>query len=84
VVGAQAIESAVLLRDWPDQQASYGGTPMIGKQRLVADQDRVIAKKLEIIAILERHRQADTDKMIAECRRVITECEKSKALILAA
>jgi hypothetical protein len=60
-----------------------GGTPMNGKERLIADQDRVIAKKVEIIAILERHRQADTDKMIAECRRIISECEKSKAIILA-
>jgi|HubBroStandDraft_5_1064220.scaffolds.fasta_scaffold245182_3 hypothetical protein len=54
---------------------------MIGKQRLISDQDRVIAKKLEIIAILERHRQTDTDKMIAECRRIIAECERSKAIL---
>jgi hypothetical protein len=57
---------------------------MIGKQRLISDQDRVIAKKREIIAILERHRRAHTDQMIAECRRVIAECEKSKAIIQAA
>jgi hypothetical protein len=57
---------------------------MTGKERLIDDQDRVIAKKLEIIAILERHRKVDADKMIAECRRVIAECEKSKAIILAA
>jgi hypothetical protein len=55
---------------------------MNGKERLIADQDRVIAKKLEVIAILERHRQTETDKMIAECRRIISECEKSKAIIL--
>jgi hypothetical protein len=58
---------------------------MIGKQRLIADRDRVISEKLETIARLERlRRQGEGDRLIAECRRVIAECEKSKAIIQAA
>jgi hypothetical protein len=56
---------------------------MVGRDRLIADQDRVIARKLETIATLERHRRLESERMIAECRRVIAECERSKAIIRA-
>jgi hypothetical protein len=55
------------------------------KQRLIADQNRVIAEKLKVIATLERHPgHRHTARAIAECRRIIAQCELSKSIILPA
>jgi hypothetical protein len=58
---------------------------MLSKQRLIADQDRVIAEKLKLIGALKRHpKQARSVRTIAACRHIISECERSKATIKAA
>jgi hypothetical protein len=57
---------------------------MLSKKRQIADQNRVIAEKLLVIETLERHPwQTHTVRAIAECRRIIAECQKSKAIIQA-
>jgi hypothetical protein len=57
---------------------------MLSKKRHIADQDRVIAEKLLVIETLERHPwQAHTVRAIAECRRIIAQCELSKSIIRA-
>jgi hypothetical protein len=58
---------------------------MLSKKRLIQDQDRVIAEKLKVIGALKRHPdRPQAARTIAVCRRIISECERSKAIILSA
>ena len=57
---------------------------MLSKKRLIQDQDRVIAEKLKVIGALKRHPDRPQSVVtIAVCRQIISECERSKAIILA-
>jgi hypothetical protein len=58
---------------------------MLSKKRLIDDQNRVIAEKLKVIGALKRHPdRAQSVKAIAVCRQIISECQRSKAIIQAA
>jgi hypothetical protein len=55
------------------------------KQRLIADRNRVIAHQLRLIKTLKRHPDhAHSARAIAVCLEIIADCERLKALILAA
>jgi hypothetical protein len=58
---------------------------MLSKQRLIEDQDRVIAERLKVIGALKRRPdRPDSARTIAVCRQIISECKRSKAIIVAA
>jgi hypothetical protein len=58
---------------------------MLSKKRLIQDQDRVIAEKLKVIGALKRQPdRPQAARTIALCRQIISECERSKAIILSA
>jgi hypothetical protein len=52
------------------------------KQRLIADRNRVINQQLRLIETLKRHPdRAHSARAIAECLKIIADCERLKALI---